>query len=90
MKDHAVIQRQDHFPSGGMILLRSDQHFFRLLNQNRAVTYPMDAVCNQTIREKSVTVPNAGNGLAFSVDKKAYLEAPDEFFGPEASVKTLK
>ena len=36
-------------------------------------------------RKKLVTVPNAGHGLAFPVDQKAYLEALGEFFGPEAS-----
>ena len=41
--------------------------------------------CNT--RKKLVTVPNAGHGLAFPVDEKAYLKALGEFFGPEASGK---
>ena len=38
-------------------------------------------------RKKLVTVPNAGHGLAFPVDQKAYLEVLGDFFGPEASQK---
>jgi len=36
-----------------------------------------------------VLVPNAGHGLAFPVDEKAYLSTLDAFFGPEASGKSL-
>ena len=36
-------------------------------------------------RKKLVIVPNAGHGLAFPVDQQAYLDALNEFFGPEAS-----
>ena len=43
-----------------------------------------------TCRKKLVTVPNAGHGLAFPVDEKAYLEALYDFFGPEASGKTIE
>ena len=38
-------------------------------------------------RKELVLVPNAGHGLAFPVDEKAYLAALDDFFGPEASGK---
>ena len=38
-------------------------------------------------RKELVLVPNAGHGLAFPVDEKAYLAALDDFFGPEASAK---
>ena len=38
-------------------------------------------------RKKLVTVPNAGHGLAFPIDEKAYLDALGAFFGPEASAK---
>ena len=40
-------------------------------------------------RKQLVTVPNAGHGLAFPVDEEAYLKALYEFFGPEASGKTI-
>ena len=38
-------------------------------------------------RKMLVTVPKAGHGLAYLVDKKGYLEALYAFFGPEASAR---
>jgi len=38
-------------------------------------------------RKKLVTVPNAGHGLSYPMAPKAYLDALNDFFGPEASVK---
>ena len=36
-------------------------------------------------RKKLVTVPNAGHGLSYPVDREGYFSALREFFGEEAS-----
>jgi hypothetical protein len=45
----------------------------------------MQAVC--PTRSALVTVPGAGHGLAYPMDKPSYIQALGDFFGPEASAK---
>ena len=36
-------------------------------------------------RKAIVTIPGAGHGLCYPVDRQRYLDSLREFFGPEAS-----